>query len=110
MAAYEPEERIRENLFSGALESRTPKTITDPDVLLQEYAMIRKQGFATSDEESFEGIRAIAAPVRNRYGEVWASLAIAGPTVRLTKQRLDELIAVVIETADKISSGFGYRK
>jgi len=110
MAAYEPEERIREDLFSGPLESRTPKTITDPDVLLQEYAMIRKQGFATSDEESFEGIRAIAAPVRNRHGEVWASLAVAGPTVRLTNIRLNQLIPFVVETADRISSGFGFRK
>jgi IclR family transcriptional regulator, KDG regulon repressor len=110
MAAYEPEERIREILLSTPLEARTPNTITDPERLFGEFSLIREQGFATSDEESFEGIRAIAAPVRNRHGEVWASLAIAGPTVRLTTNQVNEFLPIVIETADKISSGFGYRK
>jgi len=66
MAAFEPEERIREVLLSTTLEQRTHKTITDAEKLLEELREIREQGYALSDEESFIGIRAVAAPVRNR--------------------------------------------
>lgn len=110
MTAYEPEERIRAVLASTSFKKRTPYTLTEPDVLLEEYEKIRSRGYSLSDEESFPGIRAIAAPVRNRHGKVWASLAIAGPTVRLTDERIEEFIPVVIDAARKISEGFGFKE
>lgn len=110
MAAYEPQERIREILASAPLEKRTPRTLTDPGVLMAEFERIRRRGYALSDEESFTGIRAIAAPVRNRHGRIWASIALAGPTVRLSEERINELIPEVIRAADRISEGFGYHR
>ncbi len=107
MAAYEPEEHIEAILATTTLERRTPQTITDPQKLREEFEKIRLRGYALSDEESFPGIRAIAAPVRNRHRKVWASIALAGPTVRLTHERIAELIPEVIRAADKISQGFG---
>lgn len=108
MTAYESAERIQEVLYSTKFEKRTPKTMTEPDELLEEYERIRSRGYSLSDEESFPGIRAVAAPIRNRHGKVWASIAVAGPTVRLTMKRIDEIIPLVINAAERISEGFGY--
>ncbi|MBN1334068.1 MAG: IclR family transcriptional regulator [Synergistales bacterium] len=110
MTAYEPDERIRDVLASTRFDKRTPYTLTEPDELLHEYEKIRSRGYSLSDEESFPGIRAIAAPIKNRHGKVWASIAIAGPTVRLTDERIQELIPEVIQAAWKISEGFGYKE
>ncbi len=40
------------------------KTITGVEQLLHELESIRKQGYAIDDEEYYEGVRCIAAPVR----------------------------------------------
>lgn len=110
MAAYETEERIREILSTATFEKRTPRTLTRPEELAREYEKIRSLGYSLSDEESYPGIRAIAAPIRNRHGEIWASIAIAGPTVRLSMETLQELVPLVLDAASKISEGFGYHQ
>lgn len=69
-----------------ALEKLTDNTITDPDALLSELALIAKQGFAMDNEEFMEGMLAIAAPVRDLSGRYIASIAFHGPSLRITPE------------------------
>ena len=106
--AFWPAEKAAQ-ILDGELEALTPHTITDPQHLYTELAHIRERGYATAFEELEEGLNALAAPVRNHEGEVIASISVSGPAYRLTRERIHEVAAQVIETAREISREMGYR-
>jgi len=81
--AHVPEERIQHILETGKFPQNTPNTITDPELLLEELAEIRRQGFAVADEEQMEGIRAVGAPIIKGNDTVAGAIAVSGPSTRL---------------------------
>ena len=98
-----------EKLISGeTLAQRTPNTITDAHKLRQHLAFVRANGYAIDDEENEEGIRCVAAPIRNGSGRVEAAMSISGPITRITMERIEtELKALICETANNISVRLG---
>lgn len=103
MAFYNPPEKLREIVYSTDLKKMTENTITDPEKLLEEYAKIRKQGYAISDEERLKGAVGIGAPVRNSKGEVVACVGVAGIKASLTPEDIEYIKEVVIDGANRIS-------
>lgn len=91
-----------------ALQRITPWTVTDPRKLLQKVRTIRDQGHAYSDQELETGSRAIAAPVRNIWGQVVAALGLAGPVHAFHNRAVQDWIALVREYAGKVSEELGY--
>ncbi len=87
----------------GDLVKATHRTITDRDQLRAELELVRERGWALNDEERNPGVRAIAAPVLHADGEVLAAVAIQGPTVRITDDRLPELAALLDKTTHRIA-------
>jgi DNA-binding IclR family transcriptional regulator len=72
----------RDNLLKNIhLTPVGPNTITDRDRLLSELEKIRKQGYATSLEETLEGSTSISVPIRGYLCPV--ALSILGPQFRL---------------------------
>jgi IclR family pca regulon transcriptional regulator len=61
------------------LVQRGPRTLTDKRALLNELERVRRTGLAANDEELASALRAIAAPVRARSGEVVAAVNVAIP-------------------------------
>lgn len=100
---------VAEAIIALGLPERTPKTITDPVAFQKELTSVRNRGFAYDDEESEVGLRCIAAPVRDHYGNVIAAVSIAGPSQRLTKKALESFANSVVESADIISKRLGYQ-
>ena len=94
-------------LRSNELISYTKKTVVDPLVLARVIRNTRKQGFATDFEELSVGIHRIAVPIRDHRDKVVAALSVSGPTVRLTKEKIETLKAPLIETAREISEKMG---
>jgi len=90
-------------LAIGPLARFTPNTITGIPQLLRELEKIRSQGFAIDNEETFPGIRCVAAPVRSRSGGVVAAISATVPTQRMGQQRMNEIRKEIIETAHLIS-------
>jgi IclR family acetate operon transcriptional repressor len=80
------------------LPSFTARTITKRAALTAEVAQIKARGWALNDEERHLGVRAVAAPVF-QTGLVRASVAVQGPSNRLTDDRLDDLAATVRDAA-----------
>ncbi len=72
------------------LERFTSRTILTATQLDEECLRIRGLGYAISAAEEEIGASAVAAPVFSRGGLVVGSLAIWGPSARLTRQRLAE--------------------
>jgi DNA-binding IclR family transcriptional regulator len=69
----------RESVLQTTLERRTARTVVDPAALRAEAGTIRERGYALEDGEYVEGVRGIAAPVRDASGAVTASLAVSLP-------------------------------
>lgn len=91
-----------------ALQRVTPRTVTDPRKLLQKLQAIRAQGYAYSDQELETGSRAIAAPIRNIWGQIVAAMGLAGAVHAFHKRAVQEWTPLVREYAEKISAELGY--
>lgn len=84
-----------------------PNTITDPDLLREELAQIRRQGYAVDDEEYEEGLRCIGAPIVGYTGQIVAAMGIGGPVTRVTPARADQLAELVMTAAGSLSRRMG---
>lgn len=110
LASLEDEE-LDKILNKMPLERFTSKTITDPALLRKELARVRKNGYALDLGERDEGVRCVAAPVRNYEGKVIAAISVSGPSIRITDYYLyNELISIVCEVAKKLSEKMGYKE
>jgi DNA-binding IclR family transcriptional regulator len=89
--------------LGAELVAATHRTITDRDQLRAELELVRERGWALNDEERNPGVRAIAAPVLHAEGLALGAVAIQGPTVRLTDDRLPELAALLDKTTQQIA-------
>ena len=85
----------------------TPKTITQPDLLLKELESARINGYATDDGEVEQGLICVAAPVRDAGGHVIAAVSIAGPDYRM-EQDMEMMIREIRQTAERISYSHGF--
>jgi DNA-binding IclR family transcriptional regulator len=109
MLAHQSKELVDAIIAAGP-KARTPNTPTRPRVLQAILDEARKRGYAIEDEFSEEGMRAVAAPIRNSTGEVVAAIAVAGPTQRLSDAAIAKIIPKVTNTAFTISQRIGYRR
>jgi len=108
LAAWLPAPELEGIIARTAFERKTPRTITTRPAFQRELARIRATGFAVDNEEHIEGIRCLAAPVRDHTGGVRASLCVLGPTSRLPQRRLMEIRRPLAATAADLSVRLGY--
>ena len=70
-----------EKFFGSApLRLLTPHTKTGLRDVLKEIRRVRKQGYATNDQEVELGVRTIAVPIQGRSGEIIGSLSMSAPS------------------------------
>lgn len=98
---------IHQFLRTYPLTGFTEKTITTPDTLMAELSKIRSRGFAFDDEEKTQGMRCVAAPIINLYGEAVAGLSVSGPTQRMPRNQISDIGMLVKDAANKVSRGLG---
>jgi IclR family acetate operon transcriptional repressor len=96
-------------LPAGRLTRTAEATIVDRAQLAREFERIREESFASAVDELEPGLTAIAAPVHGPTGDVIAALAISGPTLRLTRDRVAELKPVLTREAAAFSARLGHR-
>jgi IclR family KDG regulon transcriptional repressor len=108
LLAHQPEATLIDLLQAG-LPPHTARTITTARTLRAELRQIRQKGYAFDNEEFEEGLRCLAAPVRNHAGSVVASVGVAGPAGRIHPGRMSELIKLLQQAAEAVSTALGYR-
>lgn len=91
-----------------ARKRRTPRTLVAADELRDELARVRQQGYGLDDEEYFEGVRCLAAPVRDAHGAVLAALGVTATTGRFPAAQVAGVAAVVVEHAERLSASLGH--
>lgn len=96
--------QVVEPLLQEPIPACTEKTITCPRRLREELEATRRRGYGIDDGEFEPGIRAVAVPVRDVFGNVVATLAIPGPVERMTWERVSEMAQALMEAASAISA------
>jgi DNA-binding IclR family transcriptional regulator len=85
------------------LQALTPRTITDPDALHRELALIRERGYAHDDGENAEGIRCTAValrPIRGSYNAISCSV----PEGRMSTDRESEIAGLLRNAVATVNS------
>ncbi len=98
---------IHDFLQSVKLTPYTRNTILQPEKLFNSLRVIRSQGYAIDSEELMEGVNCVAAPIRDHYNKIIAAIGISGPSVRLTKRKIEQFIPSLIEASVSISKQLG---
>lgn len=105
--AFSPEKEVL-SILDNTLRSYTINTMTSPEKLMQELAQVRKKGYSMDHEEYEDGIRAVAAPIRNYTGIVIAAISVPGPVSRMSDERMEQISKVLCEYATMISRRLGW--
>jgi IclR family transcriptional regulator, KDG regulon repressor len=110
LLAFQPEEEIDDLIKRRGLTSYTRNTFTTPAQLKNGLLVVRERGYAIDNEEFEEGLECIGAPVRDYSGSVVAAISIAGPTFRITEEKIAVLARSVVAAANELSADLGYRQ
>ena len=107
LLAYMDEDRLDRLLAKTELRAFTDRSITSPDALKEDLAMVRAQGFSIDNEEKNMGMRCIAAPVFDINREAVAGISVSGPTSRVSEAEIARLSRPVIEAARQLTLAIG---
>jgi Transcriptional regulator len=69
-------------------EQRTPYTVTDVALLMEKIAQVRRQGYATIEQEFEIGMLVLAVPLTDREGTWWGALSLTSHQSRTSLEAL----------------------
>ncbi len=99
-----PDDELDAALRRADIRQHTRRTVTDIDTLRQRILDVRAQGWAIVDQELEEGMISIAAPIRNRAGQVIAAMNVSGQANRTSAAEMEAtFLAPLLAAAQKIS-------
>ena len=91
-----------------ALPRVTDQTVTNRSKLRDDLGEVREAGYAVAVDELEVGLTAAAAPIRKAHGDIIASMSISGPTFRLTEEKLEEAVPMLVAAATEVSHRLGW--
>jgi IclR family pca regulon transcriptional regulator len=87
------------------IERLTGRTVASPAALRSELLRIRAQGWALVDQELEDGLRAVAAPIRDRNGKTIAALNISVAASRMPLEAMRRtFVPPLVATAARIEA------
>ncbi|WP_117213493.1 IclR family transcriptional regulator domain-containing protein [Allorhizocola rhizosphaerae] len=99
------EEDLQRYLASVRLERLTSRTVGTVAALRAEVARARAQGWALVNQELEEGLRAVAAPIRDRSGHVVAAVNVSAHASRTSLDTMrKEFLPPLLATAKRIEA------
>jgi IclR family transcriptional regulator, KDG regulon repressor len=106
LLAYLPEEQAKK-IIADNIAKYTHLASTSMQDLLADLKATEERGFAIAEQEYEEAINAVAAPIFDADRLPIASIAIVGPSFRLTKDRLPTLGESIRKLTRVISNEVG---
>ena len=88
--------------------AHTPATVADEAELVAQLEALKGADHAEQYDENYYGHGDIAATVRDETGRCIATVSIAAPT-EVLRERREEFLPLLLETAGKISSDMGWK-
>jgi len=98
-----PAARRRQMVRTIELVPHTPGSIVDPEALLADLDVIRREKVGTDNQEFIEGMVAVAVPVVDAKGRLAGTLACHGPTVRMSMEKARSFVPALRQAAAKLS-------
>lgn len=86
----------------------TDRTITDPELFLQELKKVRQSGYAIDAEEQLTGVACVGAPIFNYTSQPCGAIWVSGPTGRFGSDVIEQVVPELLAVTHKISSIMGY--
>lgn len=108
LLAWMDSEQARTVLESVCFVPYTEHTLTDVEAVIHELPGIREQGIAEDREEAELGVRCLAAPIFDRFGQAIAALSLSFPVVRYDMQKRAEYARLLHEAGRRVSEGLGF--
>jgi IclR family transcriptional regulator, pca regulon regulatory protein len=100
-----PDADLEAYLSKVEIQRLTPRTVGTATALRAELAKVRAQGFALVDQELEEGLRSVAAPIRDRAGRVIGAVNISSHASRTSLESMRRtLIPPLLAAAARISA------
>ena len=96
------ESKLQSIIDLHGLPAKTPNTVTSPDKLREELAMIRERGVAFDGEERAEGICCVAAPITDSDDKLLGSVSVSGPSTRLKGERLQTEVPEQVQNTSTV--------
>lgn len=90
------------SLYPNGLAALTRHTLPDIDVLAEQLALARLEGYTWEIEESTEHIRCFAVPVR-KHGRIIAAISVAIPLFRYHEEQKATIVSALQEQASRIT-------
>ncbi len=109
LLAWFSTDRVRQIVADQGLTRFTPRSLSEEGALMADLAATRLRGFAVDDQERAEGMRCVAAPIFNAYGEPVAGLSISGPAFRVDLAETPRIGSLVRAAADEVTNATGGR-
>ncbi|WP_432454652.1 MULTISPECIES: DNA-binding transcriptional regulator KdgR [unclassified Agarivorans] len=109
LLAGREESFVREVLTGVEFIKHTDKTLENTEQLLAELQVVRQQHYAEDNEEQEPGLRCIAAPIFDRFGNVIAGISISFPTIRFDEKRMSYYVGLLHKAGKNISEQLGYQ-
>lgn len=101
--AYAPEADLKQMIRRHGLPVHARRTITDERAFRENLKLIRKRGYSTSDNEGFDDILGIAAPIFAPTGELMVALQTSMSSIGLSDKRRKSIIAAMVRVAAEVT-------
>lgn len=107
--AHLPESHVEGIIEQHGLEQKTPQSIGSREQLFNALEGVRDRGYAIDDGERLEGLRCIAAPIKDSSDEVLGAISVSAPASRVSDDDLHgELPERVLSAANVIELNINY--
>ncbi|MEJ6782962.1 HTH-type transcriptional regulator BhcR [Aminobacter sp. Piv2-1] len=105
--AHLDRDRVNAIVRKAGLAAYTERTLSEAAALARDLEQIRARGWSVDDEERYPGMRCVAAPVFNEFGEPIGGVSVSGPTVRVTPEKVREIGPLVRQAATELTRMIG---
>jgi IclR family transcriptional regulator, KDG regulon repressor len=95
--------------LSETLKRHTDKTIIDRKTLVEQLNEISTAGYAVDHGEFIDEVSSVAAPVRDYTRALVGTLAVVGPSHRMTDARMkQQIVGLLVEAGNDLSKRLGF--
>jgi DNA-binding IclR family transcriptional regulator len=99
--AFLPRSR-QEQVLGGKMVPYTQHTITDPEELARELALIRERGYAIDRAEHEYDIACVAVPILNEFGAPIAAVSVSGLDAHFSEEKIGEFCKYLKRTTERV--------
>ena len=106
LLAYMEPRQCQRLISAAPLQRKTDRTITHPELLVEELKRIADDGVGIDDEEQLAGVVAVAVPVFNLRNQVCFTIAVHAPKVRKPLAELRQYIPSLKRAAGAMATAY----